>query len=148
MIAGTILMGRALAPIEQTIAQWSAIQQAYAAWTRIKDSLSRPVSLRNRRLSPVSGRAHQCLEPRGYGTRRQPGLYWQGLNFFETRPWQCCRSDRSMPPGGVRQKSALARALAGIWPAVRGEIRLGSVLLEQYPKLELGTHFRISPPRY
>ena len=35
-------MGRALAPIEQTIAQWPAIQQASGAWSRVKLALTRP----------------------------------------------------------------------------------------------------------
>jgi ABC-type protease/lipase transport system fused ATPase/permease subunit len=57
MIAGTILMGRALAPIEQTIAQWAAIQQAYAAWTRIKQPLSQLVPEKDAvRLSAPIGR--------------------------------------------------------------------------------------------
>jgi len=139
MIAGTILMGRALAPIEQTIAQWSAIQQAYAAWTRIKDSLSRPVSYETAVClpSPAGRISASNLAVMAPGDNR---VLLAGLNF-ELAPGNVVGV---IGPSGSG-KSALARALAGIWPAVRGEIRLGSVLLEQYPKLELGTHFGYLP---
>ena len=41
MIAGSILMGRALAPIEQVVGGWSMVQRAQDGWTRLSELPSR-----------------------------------------------------------------------------------------------------------
>jgi len=40
MIAGSILLGRALAPIEQSIGQWALIQRARTGWADLKQEMS------------------------------------------------------------------------------------------------------------
>jgi len=139
MIAGTILMGRALAPIEQTIAQWPAIQQAFGAWSRVKLALTR---------SRPSAQATTLPSPSGRVTVKNltlvaPGdaqVLLAGIDF-EIGPGDVLGV---IGPSGSG-KSALARALAGIWPAVRGEIRLDGARLDQYPAAELGQYLGYVP---
>lgn len=139
MIAGTILMGRALAPIEQTISMWTAIQQAYQAWTRIKDPLSKP-SLKSDAISlpvPVGQISAANLATVAPGDNR---VLLAGVSF-------------DLAPGDIlgvigpsgSGKSALARVVCGIWPPVRGEIRLGGARLDQYFDQDLGKNFGYLP---
>lgn len=139
MIAGTILMGRALAPIEQTIAQWSAIQQTYVAWTRIKKPISRlsaepdPISLPD----PIGRLNVSNIAVLAPGDNR---ILLAGVSF-ELNPGDVVGV---IGPSGSG-KSALARTLVGIWPPVRGEIRLDGAKLDHYPKSDLGKHLGYLP---
>ena len=139
MIAGTILMGRALAPVEQTIAQWTTIRQAYGAWTRTKT-----------RMLQARGNHHSSGLP-------APTSHFSVSNLTVIAPGEnrvlVTGVTFEMVPGNVvgvigpsgAGKSALARALAGIWPMARGEIRLGGVKIDQYGTDALGRHFGYLP---
>ena len=41
MIAASIMLGRALAPVEQAVAQWPHIQYAFGAWHSLSELLER-----------------------------------------------------------------------------------------------------------
>src|SRR5258706_8924960 len=44
MIAATILLGRALAPVEQLVGGWKALVEARAAWRRLDQLFSAPAA--------------------------------------------------------------------------------------------------------
>ena len=64
MIAGTILLGRALAPVDQAIGSWKGLVAARAAYRRIKTQL----------LTLQSGQVDQMSLPRPKGEIRCEGL--------------------------------------------------------------------------
>ncbi|MBD9651529.1 type I secretion system permease/ATPase [Ensifer sp. ENS09] len=132
MIAASILTSRALAPIEQAIGQWRGFVNARQARRRLEDILgtfaegSQPMPLPapKRRLD-VSGLA--VLAPgtiaplvRDISFQLSAG---QGLGIIG--------------PSGSG-KSALARALVGVWPPARGTIRLDGAELNNFEPEAIG----------
>lgn len=132
MIAGSILMGRALAPVDQIVAGWPQMQRAIDGWHRLASLLERRPTVAPRTALPrpegrldVSGLI--CVPPGS----RAPIL--RGVNF-------------SLPAGNAlgvigpsgAGKSTLARALIGAWAPAAGEIRLGGATLDQYDPDVLG----------
>ena len=139
MIAGSILLGRALAPIEQLVVQWPTLQRARTGWVaaaRIlasapqempKTKLPRPTAMLS--LSAVSvnfpGQAAPVLQNVSF--RLEPG---QAIGVIG--------------PNGSG-KSTLARAIVGLLPASAGDIRLGGAALGQYRPEDLGRHIGYLP---
>lgn len=132
MIAGSILLGRALAPVEQTVGHWPQFQRAMSGWKdlgavlqampqdQILTELPRPEArLQARDLAVV---------PPGATT---PVI--QGLTF-SAGPGDAIAVIGPSAAG----KSSFARALVGLWPPARGEIRLGGADLHQYEPDRLG----------
>ncbi|TWI29933.1 type I secretion system permease/ATPase [Paracoccus sulfuroxidans] len=133
MIASSILMGRALAPIEQVVGGWSMVQRSLDGWKRLSALLSRrpptekrtplprpPAQLEVRQLSIV---------PPGQGPATLRGV------SFDLSPGQALGV---IGPSGAG-KSTLARALIGAWPIAAGSIRLGGATLDQYDPDVLGS---------
>ena len=132
MIAGSILMGRALAPIELAIGQWQVVARARDGWQRLQALLSeerpeparlplpRPRALLEvNQLSVVPPGATQATL-RGVSFRVQPG---QAVGVIG--------------PSGAG-KSTLAKALTGVWRPAGGQIRLDAATLDQYDPDTLG----------
>ena len=133
MIASSIMMGRALAPIDQLIGGWAGLQAAQDGWQRLaalltrqppelpRTPLPRPpaqLDLRNLTVAPPGGVA--------------PTL--RGVNLA-IRPGQAVGV---IGPSGAG-KSTLARALTGAWPPLSGTVRLGGATLDQYGPDVLGS---------
>lgn len=131
MIAGSILLGRALAPVEQLIANWRGFVQARQCYARLNELLSRfPPPLE--RLSLLPPRGHVTVEnavvvPPG---SQLPAL--RGVTF-------------EIPIGTVvgiigpsaAGKSTLARLLVGVWPPHVGKVRLDGAELAHWNRQEL-----------
>lgn len=132
MIASSIVMGRALAPIEQIVGGWALVQRAQDGWRRLGELLSRRPALPPRTPLPRPEARLEVTQlsiiPPG---ENAPVL--RGVSFI-------------LPPGtalGVigpsgAGKSTLARALIGAWPLAAGSIRLGGATLDQYDPDVLG----------
>jgi PrtD family type I secretion system ABC transporter len=139
MIAGSILLGRALAPVEQLLGQWPILQRALAGWKGLGQYLTRvpqPVS----RTTLPEPRAHLVI--RGL-TILPPGSSAPTLRniSFEVKPGEALGVIGRSGSG----KSTLARALVGYWQPAAGEIRLGGATLDQYDPNRLGEHIGYLP---
>ena len=138
MIAASILMGRALAPIDQGIAQWPLLRRARAAWSRTQELLS-SVDLDNEtvELPKPQGRLNVenvaiCIP----GTK-QPIVQWAN---FVLEPGQAVGIIGPSASG----KTTLARAIAGVWPVYAGAVRLDGAALDQWGD-RLGQHIGYLP---
>ncbi len=141
MIAASILMGRALQPVEQAVGQWPVITRARQGKARLAGLLANapPLPPRTDLPRPKAQIDVQAL------TVVPPGAtvpVLRNLSF-------------SLPPGqalGVigpsgSGKSSLARALTGVWRPASGRIRLDGASLDQYDPDRLGSYIGYLPQR-
>ncbi len=126
MIAASIIMSRALAPLEMAVAQWSQFQGFLRSWQRLTKLLQE---------TPPKPHRMELPKPKGRLTVENLAAYAPnaekplvgGISF-------------DLPPGsglGIigptgAGKSTLARALVNAWPFVRGQVRLDGATLDQW----------------
>ncbi len=141
MIASSILMGRALAPIELALGQWPLVQRATRGWKSLSELLSNvpPEQTKTELPKPKAKLDVQSLTivPPG-DTRAQ----LKSVNF-KVEPGQALGV---IGPSGAG-KSTLARALTGVWRAAGGTVRLDGAALDQYAPDVLGQHIGYLPQR-
>lgn len=139
MIAGSILLGRALAPIEQVIGRWSQIIQARHAW-RSLSTLMETESAPLPRTALPKPEAH--LEVKGVsisnGQGKPPLLYNVS---FSVEPGQALGVIGRSGSG----KTTIAKTLMNLACVNVGEVRLGNALLSQYKPEDLGAHIGYLP---
>ncbi|MEC3859804.1 type I secretion system permease/ATPase [Mesobacterium sp. TK19101] len=141
MIAGSILMGRALAPIELAIGQWPLVQAARKGWQNLAQLLSEVPEEQPRTPLPAP-RAKLDVQQL---TVVPPGQQQAALRIvsFSLEPGTALGV---IGPSGAG-KSTLARALTGVWRPAGGKIRLDGATLEQYGNEALGRHIGYLPQR-
>jgi len=141
MIAASILMGRALAPVEQAIGGWSLVQRGQEAWGRLSDLLGTVAPDQPRTALP---KPRAILEANQL-TVVPPGQSQAALRMvsFRIEPGQALGV---IGPSGAG-KSTLARAITGVWRPAGGWIRLDGATLDQYDPDVLGSHIGYLPQR-
>lgn len=141
MIAGSILLGRALAPIEQVIGQWALLQGATKGWHSLGELLSEvpPQPPRTELPRPRAKLEVQQL------TVVPPGESQASLRMlnFKVEPGQAVGVIGQSGAG----KSTLARAITGVWRAAGGKVRLDGATLDQFDPDVLGRHIGYLPQR-
>jgi len=139
MIAGSILMGRALAPIEQAIGQWSLVQRAQQGWKSLIELLDKTPPEAPRTALP----APRSLLEAEQVTVVAPGDRTPAIRMvsFRLEPGQALGVIGPSASG----KSTLAKAVAGIWPAASGTVRLDGAALDQFSDEALGRHVGYLP---
>ncbi|MDO5605266.1 MAG: type I secretion system permease/ATPase [Paracoccus sp. (in: a-proteobacteria)] len=132
MIAASVVMGRALQPIEVLVSQWAMVQRAQDGWNRLGALLARHPQLPERTALPrPDGRLEVLQLAVIPPAQRAPTL--RGVSF-SLAPGQALGVIGASGAG----KSTLARALIGAWPPAAGSIRLGGATLDQFRPDELG----------
>ncbi len=139
MIAANVLMGRALAPIDQLVGTWRGFLSARNAFERL-ESLLEAHPERDPALTRVAPRGALRLQQvvASAPGRKEPIL--KGVDL---------QADVGtvtvvLGPSGSG-KSTLARVLMGIWPDVRGEVLLDERPLSGWDRAELGPHVGYLP---
>ena len=139
MIAGSILLGRALSPVEQVTGVWKSAKESRLAYQRITALLAAHPQPPQKLALPVpQGNLSVSVMQAGYPGADTPQLH--NLHF-------------SLVPGEVlgiigpsdAGKSALAKLLAGLWPATRGAVRLDRAELCQQDKAVSGKYIGYLP---
>ena len=141
MIAASILMGRALAPVEQAIGGWALVQRAQEGWHRLAALLGTVPAPSARTALP---RPRAVLEANQV-TVVPPGQSQAALRMvsFRLEPGQAVGI---IGPSGAG-KSTLARAITGLWRPAGGWIRLDGATLDQYDPDMLGQYIGYLPQR-
>jgi PrtD family type I secretion system ABC transporter len=125
MIAGSILLGRALAPIEQLIGGWPLLARARTGWAALKTSLAKGVARPPMALPAPRARLQLTGVTVVPPDQQRPSLRNVSLRL---EPGQALGVIGPSASG----KSTLARTLAGIWKPVAGAVRLDGAELDQY----------------
>lgn len=137
MVSGSILLGRALQPVEQLVGGWRGLVEARAAWARLNaEPLPEPV--RGLALPTPMGRLDVdrlvCTVP----GQREPLI--KGLSFT-VEPGDCLGI---VGPSGSG-KTTLLRLILGIWPAQGGTVRLDGADISRLDPIFVGQHVGYLP---
>lgn len=139
VMAGSFMLGRALAPLDQMIATWRQFKAARLAMDSINELLAdHAVAKPNMSLPAPEGRVtvkRLIVTPPGM---KSPSL--KGLEF-EIRAGETVVVIGNSGAG----KSTLVRALLGIWNTASGEVRLDGTELKHWNRNELGPHIGYLP---
>ena len=134
MIAAAILLGRALAPIDQAVGQWPVLQRALQGRRSLANLLRETPEEPERTPLPA------------------PKALLEAENLVVAPPGARVPAVRSvsfrLDPGhaigiagpSASGKSTLAKALAGVWPPMGGKATLGGAALDQYGEQALARH--------
>jgi PrtD family type I secretion system ABC transporter len=140
MIASSIMMGRALAPIEVALSTWKQLVAARQGITRLREILKTtamppaPAVVLPRPRRELSVRELAVAAP---GTDR---TIISDLSFSLTTGMGLALLGAS-----ASGKTSLTKALVGVWPALRGTVRLDGAALHQWDCDDLGRHVGYLP---
>ncbi|WP_439852056.1 type I secretion system permease/ATPase [Pseudomonas syringae] len=139
MMAGSLLLGRALAPVDQIINTWKGFVAARVQYNRLNETLEKLNNEPDRMALP---------DPEGH---------IQVENLVVAPPGAkapVIRNISFVAPAGTivgivgpsaAGKSTLVRALLGIWPAQHGTVRLDGADISAWDKQKLGPHLGYLP---
>jgi ATP-binding cassette, subfamily C, bacterial PrsD len=140
MMASSILMGRALAPVEVALGTWKQLVAARQGIVRLREickstakppapavSLPRPFrELTVQELAVAApGQERSIVSNVSFTIKAGTGLALLGAS--------------------ASGKTSLSKALVGIWPAQRGVVRLDGAALDQWSNADLGCHIGYLP---
>ncbi|MYA36607.1 MAG: type I secretion system permease/ATPase [Gammaproteobacteria bacterium] len=139
MIAGSLLLGRALAPIDLLVNTWRGFSVARAQYNRLGELLEQ---------LPPQPLPMPLPEPRGQ-------LAVEGLFVLPpaSQTFVVRNANFDLAPGealgivgpSASGKSSLARAILGVWPSARGAVRLDGAEIFTWDRDQLGPHLGYLP---
>jgi len=139
IIASSILVSRALAPAELVIANWKGFVQARQSWSRLSDLLARIPAVGQPHALPAPTQS-VSVEGISVAPPGTPRIVVQDVTF-------ALRAGQGLGVIGpsASGKSTMVRALVGVWPAMRGKVRLDGAALDQWSSADLGPHIGFLP---
>ena len=139
MIAGSLLLGRALAPIDLMIGSWKGFVAARGQYERLNKVLddwhSQP-----ERMSLPAPTGQISVEQLVVAAPGQQQPILKGLNFAVP-----ANTVVGIIGPSASGKSTLARAMLGVWQPMRGAVRLDGAEITQWDKAELGPYIGYLP---
>lgn len=139
LMAGSLLLGRALSPIDQMIGSWKGFVAARVQYNRLNETLDK-LSAEPERMKLPAPQGHIQVE-----------------NLIVTPPGAktpVIRNISFVAPAGTvvgivgpsaAGKSTLVRALMGVWAPQHGVVRLDGADISAWDKHELGPHVGYLP---
>jgi PrtD family type I secretion system ABC transporter len=140
MIASSIMMGRALAPVEVALGSWKQLVAARQGIARLRDickSTAKPPAPPIMLPRPCRELIVQELSVTAPGTDRP---IVQGITFALK-----AGTGLALLGASASGKTSLSKALVGIWPAQHGVVRLDGAALDQWRNEDIGRHIGYLP---
>jgi len=139
MIAGTILLGRAMAPVESLIGNWNGLVAARSAYDRLaklfpaifEDAQRQP-------LPPPQGRIQVEHVFLAGSDKDHPILRQVDFDL------PAGKSLAVLGPSGSG-KSSLAKLVVGVWPPTAGHVRIDGAEISHWDENQLGPHIGYLP---
>lgn len=145
IVAASIIAGRALAPIDQTIGGWRMIKRARMARKRLSKYLSRDAEqIKGNVQLPAPKGVIEVKNVVKFAPNPEPGterLTILGGIDFSLKPGDGLGVIGQSASG----KSTLARLLVGLWMPDQGSIRIDGATFEQWDLDDLGQHIGYLP---
>ncbi len=141
IIAVSLLLARALGPVEQLASGWFQLVDAGQAWRRLDELAADRADRRRTQLPTAEGHLSVAEVALRYGERGH--LVLRGLTF------DVGRGETLAVVGAVGAgKSSLCRLLAGAQPPTMGEIRLDGASLADWPSDQWGRSIGYLPQEF
>lgn len=139
MIATSILLGRAVQPVEQLVGSWRLLIEARAGYGRLQE-LSKDFERDEPRVAIPRPTGRLTVENVSYRAPGSESLILTNIAF-------------SLPAGeslailgpSAAGKSTLARLLVGVWAPTAGKVRLDGADVAYWPREQLGQYIGYVP---
>lgn len=139
MIAGSLLLGRALAPIDMLVSTWKGFTLARSQYARLNELLEKiPAEPDTMSLPAPDGQL--SVEQVSVVPPGSKSIVVRGVSFS----LEAGESLGIVGPS-ASGKSTLARALLGIWRTYGGEVRLDGANIAKWDRKELGPYIGYLP---
>jgi PrtD family type I secretion system ABC transporter len=138
MVAATILLGRALQPVEQLIGGWKVLVDARGAWSRLNERPATKTAQATLELPAPSGRLEVERVIFTAAAQRPPLI--KGV-AFTLEPGESLGVIGPSASG----KTTLIRLILGIWKPQSGVIRLDGADIARWDRDALGQHVGYLP---
>ena len=139
MIAGSIILGRALAPVERSIAAWRGLVAAIAA-RRNLDRLFGPAAIASEPFPLPRPEGHLEVQGLHYLAPQSQHPILRNITFA-LAPGQVCAVVGASGAG----KSTLCRLIVGAWKASHGHVRLDGAEVSAWNSEDLGQYVGYLP---
>lgn len=139
MIASSMLMGKALQPVEQIIGSWKIVAEGRLAWQRLAPMMEHAMAQKPQMElpAPLGELTTSGLVYRPQGSDRT-------LLMGVTLKLEAGESLAVVGPSGAG-KSTLVRLLIGLWAPSQGQVRLDGVDLSRWTREQIGPHIGYMP---
>ena len=139
MMAGSLLLGRALSPIDQMIGSWKGFVAARLQYDRLNATLEK-LHAEPQRMSLPDPEGHIQVESLVVAPPGSKAPVIRNISFVAP-----AGSIVGIVGPSAAGKSTLARALLGIWAPQHGTVRLDGADISTWDKQKLGPHLGYLP---
>jgi PrtD family type I secretion system ABC transporter len=139
MMAATIILGRALAPVEMLIGGWKSLVEARSAYARL-DALISAQAARQEATSLPAPEGRLSVERVVFAAKGADKAIIKGVGFE-----LAAGEAMGLIGPSASGKSTLARLVIGVWKPLSGAVRLDGADIALWPRDRLGQHIGYLP---
>jgi PrtD family type I secretion system ABC transporter len=140
MMASSILMGRALAPVEVALGTWKQLVAARQGVARLRDICKSTAKPPAPAVSLPRPQRELSVQELAVGAPGSDRPIVSNVSFSIK-----AGTGLALLGASASGKTSLSKALVGIWPAHHGVVRLDGAALDQWSNADLGRHVGYLP---